>query len=106
MAQVVWTEAALADLDAIADYIGLDKPEAAKLDVQRIFCRVEQLSADPESGSKSRELKSWRYRQIIEPACRVFYRHAGSRVFILYVMRAERVLRQGVLTKRGVARKN
>jgi ParE-like toxin of type II ParDE toxin-antitoxin system len=31
MAQVVWTEPALADLDAIADYIALDNPEAARL---------------------------------------------------------------------------
>ena len=30
MAQVVWTEPALTDLDAIADYIALDNPEIAR----------------------------------------------------------------------------
>jgi toxin ParE1/3/4 len=30
MAQVIWAEPALNDLDAIADYIALDDPEAAR----------------------------------------------------------------------------
>ena len=101
MAQIVWTEPALSDLDAIADYIALDNPAAAKAFVQRIFRHVEQLAAYPKSGSKPQELKGWRYRQIIEPPCRVFYRQEGSRVYILYVMRAERLLRPGVLAQRS-----
>ena len=101
MAQIVWTEPALSDLDAIADYIALDNPGAAKALVQRIFRHVEQLAAYPKSGSKPQELKGWRYRQIIEPPCRVFYRQEGSRVYILYVMRAERLLRPGVLAQRS-----
>jgi hypothetical protein len=35
MAQVIWTEPALADLEAIADDIALDNPEAARRLVQR-----------------------------------------------------------------------
>jgi toxin ParE1/3/4 len=101
MAQVIWTEPALSDLNAIADYVALDNPEAAKAIVQRIFRHIEQLAIYPKSGSKPQELKGWRYRQIIEPPCRVFYRHDGARVYILYVMRAERLLRPGVLAKRG-----
>jgi len=101
MAQVIWTEPALADLDAIADYIALDNPEAAKALVQQVFRRVELLATYPKSGSKPRELKGWRYRQIIEPPCRIFYRQDAARVYIVYVMRAERILRTHVLTKRG-----
>jgi plasmid stabilization system protein ParE len=101
MAQVIWTEPALADLDAIADYIALDNPEAAKALVQRVFRRVEHLAAYPKSGSKPHELKGWLYRQVVEPPCRVFYREDGSRVFILYIMRAERLLRPGMLAKRA-----
>lgn len=100
MAEVIWTEPALADLDAIADYIALDKPEAARLLVQRVFRHVHQLAAHPKLGSKPAELKAWRYRQIVEPPCRVFYRHDGNRVYILYVMRAERLLRAGRLRSR------
>jgi toxin ParE1/3/4 len=82
MVEVIWTEPALADLDAIADYIALDNPQAAKQPVQRVFRHVEQLAEYPKSGSKPPELKGWRFRQIVEPPCRIFYRHDEDRVFI------------------------
>lgn len=101
MAEVIWTEPALSDLDAIADYIALDKPEAARQLVRRVFQHVERLSDHPKSGSRPPELKGWRYRQIIEPPCRVFYRIDGDRVYILYVMRGERLFRTSRLTSRA-----
>jgi addiction module RelE/StbE family toxin len=101
MVEVIWTEPALNDLDAIADYIALDNPEAAKRFVQKVFRHVEQLADHPKSGSKPPEHKGWRYRQIVEPPCRVFYRHEGARVFILYVMRGERLLRPSALSTRS-----
>jgi toxin ParE1/3/4 len=101
MAEVVWTDPALADLDAIADYIALDKPEAARKLVQRIFRHVEQLEENPRSGSLPKELKGSRYRQIIEAPCRIFYRYEGERVYVLHVMRGEMQLRKGLLGKRS-----
>ncbi|MDH4380340.1 MAG: type II toxin-antitoxin system RelE/ParE family toxin [Gammaproteobacteria bacterium] len=100
MAQIVWTEPALNDLDAIADYIALENPAAAAELVRRVFAHVEQLEAHPESGSKPPELGRSRYRQIVAPPCRVFYRFDGERVFVLYVMRAEQLLRPDRLIAR------
>lgn len=100
MAKVIWTEPALSDLDAIADYIALDKPEAARRFMQRVFHHVEQLREHPRSGSKPPELKGWRYRQIVEPPCRVFYREYAGYVYILHVIRGERILRSDLLTRR------
>jgi plasmid stabilization system protein ParE len=45
MAEVIWAEPALNDLDAIADYIALDNPEAARRLVQKIFEHVDHLKA-------------------------------------------------------------
>ncbi len=101
MAEVVWTEPALSDLDAIADYIALDNPEAARELVQRVFKHVELLADHPRLGPKPPELKGWRYRQLVEPPCRIFYRQDQDRVYILYVMRSERLLRSEVLAARG-----
>jgi addiction module RelE/StbE family toxin len=95
---IVWTEPALSELDEIADYIALDDPSAARTLVQRVFAHVAQLADHPQSGSKPQELKGWRYRQIVEPPCRVFYRVDGQTVVILYVMRSERRLRRTRLT--------
>jgi len=101
MAAIVWTEPALADLDAIADYIALDDPEAARQLVRRVFRHVEQLAKHPRSGPKPPELRGWRYRQIIEAPCRIFYRYDDESVYIQYVMRAERPLQSRILSARS-----
>lgn len=100
MAEVIWAAPALNDLDAIADYIALDDPEAARRLVQKIFAHVDQLASHPGLGSKPQELKGWRYRQIVEPPCRIFYRQDSGRVLILHVMRSERLLRTELLSDR------
>ena len=100
MAELIWTEPALGDLDAIADYIALDKPDAAKKLVLRIFEHIEQLQDHPESGSKPPELRGLPYRQIVEPPCRIFYRYDGKRIFILHVMRGEMLFRRKTLLRR------
>ena len=101
MAQVIWSEPALLDLDAVADYIALDKPDAASNLVRRVFQHVEQLQDHPDSGSKPRELKGFRYRQIVEPPCRIIYRHEkdSNKVFILHVMRSEQKLKRSKLLR-------
>jgi addiction module RelE/StbE family toxin len=101
MAEVVWAEPALNDLDTIADYIALDNPEAARRLVQKIFEHVEHLESHPRLGSKPDELKGWRYRQIVEPPRRIFYREDSGRVLILHVMRSERLLRPELLSDRA-----
>src|ERR1700736_2530620 len=104
MAALIWTKPALQDLDAIADYIALDKRTAARELVRRVFQRVEQLQSHPASGSVPSELRrsSRRYRQIVEPPCRVFYRYDRRRqnFFILHVIRGEMRLRKSRLRKR------
>ena len=101
MAEIVWAEPALSDLDAIADYIALESPLAASRFVRRVLDHVDQLADYPESGSRPQELKRSRYRQIVEPPCRVFYRYDGQKVIILHVMRAERLLRTALLASRA-----
>lgn len=101
MAEIVWSDPALSDLDAVADYIALENPVAASELVKRIISYVSQLADHPESGSRPQELKRSRYRQIVEPPCRIFYRFDGHKVFILHVMRSERLLRKGQLASRA-----
>jgi addiction module RelE/StbE family toxin len=101
MAEVIWTDPALSDLDAIADYIALENPDAARALVKRVFAHVDQLQDHPKSGSKPPELRGWRYRQIVEPPCRIFYRVDADRVYVFYVMRAERLLSPGGLRARS-----
>jgi len=101
MAEIVWTEPALTDLDAIADYIALENPAAAASLVMRVFAHIEQLADHPQSGSYPPELGKSRYRQIVDPPCRIFYRFDQRNVFILHVMRSERLLRKEHLKARA-----
>lgn len=105
MAEIIWADPALADLDAIADYIALENPQAASELVQRVFAHVEHLQDHPESGSRPAEFKRSRYRQIVEPPCRIFYRYDGETIYVLHVMRTERLLRKGRLATRSRKKK-
>jgi toxin ParE1/3/4 len=93
MARIIWTEPALQDLDEIADYISLDKPAAASKFVQRVFARIEQLASHPKSGAVPAELKGTQYRQLVIPPVRIFYRTQDEVVYIIYIMRGERLFR-------------
>jgi len=98
---VICTEPALADLDAIADYIALDNPKAASELARRVFDHVEQLAAHSVSSPKLPEFRGWRYRQIIEPPCRIIYRHEKGTVHVVHVVRGERLLDRALIGRRG-----
>lgn len=100
MAQIIRTEPALNDLNEIAEYIALDKPSAANKLVQSVFKTVQRLKDFPESGKKPVELPNTEYREVIAGPCRIFYRVKSDIVYILYVMRGERELRQFILSDR------
>jgi len=100
VAQIIWSNSSLSDLNDIAEYIALDKPSAAKKLVKKVFSSVEKLEDHPELGKFPLELKDKRYREIIVGPCRVFYRLENEAVLIVYVMRGERRLRKYILNER------
>jgi len=101
MAQIIWTEPALQDLDQIADYISLDNPDAAKKLVHRCFQRVENLRQHPKLGKAVPELDQSVYRQLVLSSSRIFYRIDNDTIYIIHVMRAEQLLHLDILTSRS-----
>ena len=97
MAQVIWTDPALDQLEEIAEYIALDKPDAASNLVKAIFPSVDRLELFPQSGHEPPELPDSIYRELYVRPCRVFYRNEDDVVLILHVMRDERQLRKFLL---------
>lgn len=93
MAEVIWTDPALQELNAIAEYIALDNPAAASRLVEEIFDKTDRLEDFPKSGRIPPELPNSVYREVVVLPCRIFYRVDERRVFILYIMRDERQLR-------------
>jgi len=101
MAQIIWTEPALQDLNEIAEYIALDKVSAANNLVQKVFSSTDRLEQFPKSGCKPPELKKSRYLEIVVNPCRIFYRIEKEKIYILYVMRSERKLKNYLLEDRA-----
>lgn len=101
MAQVIWTEPALTDLNDIASYIALDKITAAEQLINKAFDSVERLEQFPDSGRTPPELENTHYQEIIVGPCRIFFRYQEPIVYILHVMRSERKLRKYVIDARA-----
>lgn len=97
MAEVIWTEPALQELSAIAEYIALDNPAAASRLVEEVFDKTDPLEDFPQSGRVPPELPNSVYREVVVPPCRIFYREDEKQVFVICVMRDERQLRAYML---------
>lgn len=92
MAEISWTESALVDLEAVAEYIALDNPNAAAKLVDSVFTKTDRLSDFPDSGRVIEELAEFNYRELIINPVRVVYKNSGTMVVILGVVRQERDL--------------
>lgn len=97
MAEVIWSDPALDQLEEIAEYIALDRPGAASKLVKTIFSTVDRLQQFPDSGHAPPELPDSIYRELYVRPCRIFYRQKGDVVLILHIMRGERQLRKFLL---------
>ena len=100
MARLIWTEPALEDLGQIADYIALDNPAAAERLVRKVFTKAELLQNFPEMCPVPHDLPDSRYRHLVVGPLRIFYRIEGDSVFLVYVMRSERLLKNSDLEER------
>ncbi len=97
MAEIIWTDPALSNLNEIAEYIALTNLAAAKNLTQKVFNKITRLEVNPESGKVPTELKNLNYREVIVNPCRIFYKVDNNQVYILHVMRQERDLRKFIL---------
>jgi toxin ParE1/3/4 len=93
MAKIIWTEPALGYLNAIADYIAKNNPDAANRLVRRVFESVDLLEQFPELGRRVPEMRKSGHREMIVSPCRIIYRVEGETVVVIFVMRGERELK-------------
>lgn len=105
MAEIIWINPALDDLNDIAEYIALSNLQSAKKLVSKIFEKVERLELFPESGKKPIELANLNYLELVVNPCRIFYKKDNNKVYILHVMRKERDLRKFLLLTQYTANK-
>ena len=93
MARVRWSNQALADLEAIGDFIARDAPSVAQVFVERVLAAVTRLEAFPRSGRVVPEIGQEDIREIIFGSYRIVYVISEDEVNILTVFHAARLLR-------------
>jgi plasmid stabilization system protein ParE len=99
VAEIVWSDKAVTDLELINDYIAADSPFYARVQIERIFKAVEQLKPFPETGRKLPEFPSFSHREIIVGAYRCIYRFEPTldRIYVVTVVHGRRMLVEGLL---------
>ena len=71
--KVVWTDAAVAQLEAVHDYIAQTSPAYARRIVDRLTKLSTQISAFPFSGRMVPEYELNEVREVIEGSYRIIY---------------------------------
>lgn len=94
MNQIFWTEPAVADLEAIRDYIARDSDVYASTVVESLLAAVERLGRFPRSGRVVPEWNRRSVREVIVDAYRVIYRLRRQRIEVLTVIHGAQRLRR------------
>jgi toxin ParE1/3/4 len=88
--RVVFTSAALQDLDAIADWLRLHYPTITR-DVERqIRTTIMRIAHWPESARRSSKRPDVRVATVVRYPYKIFYRRAGDTLEVLHIHHAAR----------------
>ncbi|MBV9209216.1 MAG: type II toxin-antitoxin system RelE/ParE family toxin [Acidobacteria bacterium] len=90
--KVLWTDAALAQLQAIHDYVAQTSSEYARRIVDRLTRRSSQIAAFPFSGRMVSEYELNEVRQVIEGSYRLIYliKEDENQIEVLAVIHSSR----------------
>jgi plasmid stabilization system protein ParE len=95
-----WTRRALADLEAIADFISAENPKAAETWVNRLFAAAERAAKFPRAGRRVPELARDDAREILLKSYRLVYLLTESRIQVLTVFEGHRRFPKGLLVRK------
>jgi toxin ParE1/3/4 len=94
MVKLIWTDQAIADLEAIGDYIAESSEKYAKLTVKNLFDRVDILKHHPLAGRTVPEKNDEKIRELIEGNYRIIYEVVSAdQINILTVYHSARDLK-------------
>jgi toxin ParE1/3/4 len=92
---LLWTRRAIADVQAIKQFIAKDSPHAAQLVAQRLVAAVDRLILFPQSGRMVPELTDPQIREVVQGSYRIVYRVTKEQVHVLTVHHAARMFPSG-----------
>jgi addiction module RelE/StbE family toxin len=99
MAEIIWTDQALEDIETITEYISRDSFYYAQMTVRKIFETVNRISLFPKSGRVVPELEQENMKEFILGNYRIIYRIKKNIVEIITIYHSARLLNTDVITK-------
>jgi plasmid stabilization system protein ParE len=91
-AAVVWSQEALDDIGAIADYINRDSPHHARRVVEQLYELGDAIAAHPQAGRIVPELGNPQVRERFVYSYRVLYEIGTLQIDILAAIHGRRLL--------------
>ena len=90
MGKIIWSPAALEDVDSIAEYIARDSTDQSSLFVIRLIGATDRLQDFPNSGRIIPEIGNPGCREIIYGSYRIMYRLDDDAVWITGIVHGAR----------------
>jgi plasmid stabilization system protein ParE len=90
--EVVWSPAALEDVDSLAEYIARDSAAYARAVVEKILVTAKQLKFFPHAGRIVPELEDETIRERFVYSYRLIYRVERKKITILAILHGKRLL--------------
>lgn len=96
MVRITWTQRALRDLREIYDFIAMDSPRYAQIQVEKIQESVPILATFPFMGRQVPEFPHLPYREILVGNYRILYRvtEKRNRILVMAVVHGRRLLKE------------
>lgn len=91
-AAIVWSQEAIEDIDAIAEYISRDSPYHAQRVVEMLYELGDGIAAHPQAGRVVPELSNAQIRERFVYSYRVLYEISDAQIDILAVIHGRRLL--------------
>lgn len=93
---LIWTQEALDDIDAIAEFIARDSPTHARQVAERLFELGDTIVDQPRAGRVVPELGSANIRERFLYSYRLIYEMSNDVIFILAVIHGKRLLEERI----------
>ena len=95
MAQLIWSDRSIKDLDGIAKYIARDSPKYARLTLINIWNQARRLINHPRLGRQVPEIGDEAIREILYGNYGIIYTIRNDDIHIITVHHSARILPGG-----------
>ena len=101
MADLIWSDDAISDLEGIYDYIARDSPLYARHQVERFSTSIERLLLYPDSGRHLPEFQNLPHREVIVDNYRVIYRYdpESDEIMVVVIVHGRRLLTKDFINR-------